>query len=484
MKILFVSAEVNPFAKTGGLADVAGSLPKELSLLGHDIRVLMPRYGSIDIKSKYVADFPVVMGTRNETCIIKETSIYDTENKAIPVYFIQNHHYFNRSGIYCYNDDAERFILLCKTALEMLPAIGFKPDIIHCNDWHTGPICLMLNEKYRKFDFYKDIATIFTVHNLEYQGNFDAGVTEYLGLEEGYFTSEKAEFYGMFSFMKCGLVYADIINTVSKQYAKEILTSAYGERMEGILTKRKNELFGIVNGISYDEFNPAKDKSLYVNFESNCIQGKIENKRAFQNHYGLPQRNTPLMGIVTRLSGQKGLELVLGSIEGLIETENVQLVVLGLGDEYYHKAFSALQKKYPDNIKVFLEFNPDLAKKIYAACDIFLMPSRFEPCGLGQLISLRYGTIPVVRATGGLAETIIDYDAHNGTGNGFSFDEFSVRACRNCIERAIQLYNHKPNEWNELVLRALKSDFSWKNPARAYLELYIHAIERKNKEVI
>ncbi|HEY5583924.1 MAG TPA: glycogen synthase [Ruminiclostridium sp.] len=483
LKVLFVSAEVEPFAKTGGLADVAGSLPKELSILGHDVRVVMPRYGIIDVDAKYVADFPVQMGDRIETCIVKESSIFDANNKAVPVYFIENHHYFNRQGIYCFNDDAQRFILLCKAALDMLPCIDFKPDIIHCNDWHTGPICLMLKEKYSKKDFYKDIATVYTVHNLEYQGNFGAEVTKYLNFEEGYFASAKTEFYGMFSFMKCGLVYSDIINTVSKQYAGEILTPAYGEKMEGVLDNRKNDLFGIVNGISYDEFDPSKDKSLYVNFDKSCAELKKSNKLALQNEFNLSKSDAPLMGIVTRLTGQKGLELLFGCVEDFIKKENVQLVVLGLGDEYYHNAFSALQKKYPNNVVAFFEFNSNLAKKIYSACDFFLMPSRFEPCGLGQIISLRYGTIPVVRATGGLAETIIDYDENNLEGNGFSFKEFSVNGFRLALERAIDVYKNKPGIWKELVLRALDSDFSWKKPSREYLKLYELAVERKNKGV-
>ncbi|PYG86836.1 starch synthase [Ruminiclostridium sufflavum DSM 19573] len=484
LKVLFVSAEVDPFAKTGGLADVAGSLPKELSVLGHDVRIVMPRYGVISTNAKYVADIPVEIGHRTETCVIKESNIFDEDNREVPIYFIENHNYFNRKGIYCYFDDAQRFILLCKAALEMLPAIGFKPDIIHCNDWHTGPICLLLKEKYQMNDFYKDISTIYTVHNLEYQGNFSADVTRYLNLKEGYFVPEKAEFYGMFSFMKCGLVYSDIISTVSKKYAEEILTEEYGEKMEGVLNSRKEDLFGIVNGISYEEFNPGKDKCLFANFDKGNAELKKLNKQAIQDELNLHRSQAPLMGIVTRLTGQKGLELLLGCIDDLIIKENVQLIVLGLGDECYHNAFSELQKKYPLNVAAFFEFNAALAKKIYAACDMFLMPSRFEPCGLGQIISLRYGTIPVVRATGGLAETIIDYDENNSEGNGFSFDEFSVSEFDKTIQRAVNVYKNKPEIWQKLILRALNSDFSWKKPTKAYLELYESAVERKNKGVL
>ncbi len=482
LKILFVSAEVDPFAKTGGLADVAGSLPKELSLLGHDVRVAMPRYGFIKLDTNYVTDFPVEMDNRKETCVLKEGSLFDLNKKPIPVYFIENHHYFNREGIYCYHDDAQRFILLCKAALEMLQYIDFKPDVIHCNDWHTGPVCLLLKEKYCKQDLYKDIATVYTVHNLEYQGNFGSEVIPFLNVADGFFTSEKAEFYGMFSFMKCGLVYADIINTVSRQYAEEILTSAYGERMEGVLIHRKSDLFGIVNGISYEEFDPENDKCLSVNYNKDNFDLKKANKTALQKELRLKEKDAPLMGIVTRLTGQKGLELLIGCIEELIEKEDVQLAVLGLGDDYYYKAFSNLKNKYPNNVAAVFEFNANLAKRIYSSCDMFLMPSRFEPCGLGQIISLRYGTIPVVRATGGLAETIIDYDENNQEGNGFKFDEFSVTACKKAIIRAIRLYKEQPAVWNELIRRALTSDFSWKKPGTAYLKLYELAAERKTKD--
>ncbi|WP_024834090.1 glycogen synthase [Ruminiclostridium josui] len=481
LKVLFVSAEVDPFAKTGGLADVAGSLPKELTLLGQDVRVFMPRYKSIDTELAYVTDFPVDMGDRKETCVIKEGSIHVPESKEVKVYFLENYHYYYRDGIYCYQDDAQRFIMLCKAALEMLPYIDFKPDIIHCNDWHTGPLCLLLKEKYAKQDFYKDIATVYTIHNLEYQGNFSADTCAFMNVEENFFTYEKAEFYGMFSFMKCGLVYSDKINTVSKQYAKEILTTAYGEKMEGILINRKKDLYGIVNGISYEEFDPGKNEDVYTAFDSKCPWNKKENKRKFQKEFGLAKSDAPLLAIVTRLTHQKGLELILGCIDKFINENDIQLAVLGIGDEYYHNSFKELEKKYPDNVAVFLEFNHKLAKKIYASADMFLMPSRFEPCGLGQIISFRYGTIPVVRATGGLAETVIDYDVDRKNGNGFSFTEFNEKEFENTLDRAIQIYCKNSKEWENLVIRALKSDFSWKKPCTKYLDLYKIAIEDKNR---
>jgi starch synthase len=477
-----VSAEVSPYAKTGGLADVAGSLPKELSLLGHDVRILMPKYGFIEEAVKYVTDFPVLLGDRKETCIIKQGELDNGNDKSIPVYFIENHNYYNRPGIYCYHDDGERFILLCKTALEMLPNIGFKPDIIHCNDWHTGPVCLLLKEKYCKQDFYKDISTVYTVHNLEYQGNFGEDINRFLNLDTDFFTAEKAEFYGTFSFMKCGLVFADIINTVSKKYAEEILTPAYGEKLEGVLNNRKDDLFGIVNGISYEEFNPGTNKALYANFDLGSIELKQLNKKALREEFSLNDSEGPLMGVICRLSGQKGLELLLGAIDEFILNYDAQLIVLGLGDEFYHNAFKNLQKKYPGNVAARFVFDRDLAQRIYAGCDLFLMPSRFEPCGLGQLISLRYGTIPVVRSVGGLAETITDIDEDKTNGNGFCFNEFTVKAFKNAAERAIIKYAAKTDEWKGLVIKALESDYSWKKPCQKYLELYDLALKRKNEQ--
>jgi starch synthase len=480
LKILFISAEVSPFAKTGGLADVAGSLPKILKEMGHDVRISMPRYKEINTHMTYTADFPVLMSNRVETCIIRtgEMKADNPKVDGIPVYFMDNHHYYDRNGIYCHMDDGERFIFMCKAALEMLPKIGFKPDIIHCNDWHTGPLCLMLKEKYNKDEFYKDISTIYTIHNLEYQGNFYKELVNFLNMDYDVFTSQKAEFYGMFSFMKCGLIYSDIINTVSTQYAKEILTSKYGEKMEGILNDRKNDLYGIVNGISYVEFNPEMDNALVHKFSYKNPEGKKINKEALQRELGLPVKDVPLMGIVSRLSGQKALEHITDQAD-IILKEDVQLVVLGLGDPWYIEGFTKMCEEYPKKVVAKFEFNAELAQRIYASSDIFLMPSRFEPCGLGQIISLRYGTVPVVRATGGLAETIIDYDKDNENGNGFSYEEFDRKEFVKTLKRALLLYKTKPDVWKKLVVRGLKSDFSWNMPASKYLSLYKKAIANK-----
>lgn len=481
MKVLFIAAEASPYAKTGGLGDVAGTLPKELVKLGHDVRLVIPKYKSIKGDFEYVTDFPVQIDNFVETCVVRKAEIKTERrknSKALPVYFIDSYRYFDREGIYGHFDDAERFVFFCKAALNMLPKIGFKPDIIHCNDWHTGPICLLLNEKYKNDEFYKKVSTIFTIHNLEYQGSFSNYVVNLLNVGYEVFTPEKCEFYGMFNFMKAGLGYSDIISTVSSVYAKEIQTQEYGERLEGLLSTRSENLYGILNGISYEEFNPETDKEIAKNFGIANFKDKKENKTALQQKMGLPLGDIPLVGLISRLSGQKGLNLVIEKIDEMM-ARNIQFVLLGTGDDYYQNQFRHIAERYKDKVAVHIGFDPQLAKQIYAGSDMFLMPSRFEPCGLGQIISLRYGTVPIVRATGGLAETIIDYSENKDTGNGFSFRNFSSNEMLDAIDRALTIYNEKPEEWEKLIVRALQSDFSWNRSAKMYEELYYKAIEAK-----
>ncbi len=481
LKILFVSAEVSPFAKTGGLADVAGSLPKALAGLGHDVRVVMPKYKQIKANMQYAADFPVQVGDSNETCIIRKTELpYNVGNRkqSLAVYFTDSYRYFDRDGIYGHFDDAERFIFFCRAVLNMLPVIGFKPDIIHCNDWHTGPICLLLKEEYMHGEFYKKISTVYTIHNLEYQGNFPGTVFDLLGRGYDIFTPDKSEFYGAFSFMKSGLVYADMISTVSRVYAEEIQTQQYGERLEGLLAKRSDSLYGILNGISYEEFNPETDKNIVKNYNANSFSDKKENKYELQREMGFEVGDVPVIGLISRLSGQKGLNLIIDKIDQIMD-RNIQFVLLGTGDEYYQDNFRRIENQYKGRFAANIGFNSALAQKIYAGCDMFLMPSRFEPCGLGQIISLRYGTIPVVRATGGLAETIEDYDADNENGNGFSFNNFSANEMMDAIDRAIRLYDSNHDQWNNMIVRAMNMDFSWDRSAKKYVELYNTAIKKR-----
>ena len=481
LKILFVSAEVSPFAKTGGLADVAGSLPKALSFAGNDVRVVMPRYKSIKSAMNYVADFSIRMDNIKETCIVRNTEMeYKSGDsvKSLPVYFIDSYHYFDREGIYCHSDDGDRFIFFCKAVLEMLPKINFQPDLIHCNDWHTGPICMLLEEYYRKQSFYANISTVYTIHNLEYQGNFSPEVARLFNLGYDFFNPDKTEFYGQFSFMKAGIVYSDIVNTVSEMYAKEIQTPQYGEKMEGLLSKRAHDLFGIVNGISYEQFDPETDQWIVRNYNAASYKDKKENKQAIQKEMGLPLKDVPVIGLISRLSGQKGLNLIIEQIDNIMK-HDAQFVLLGTGDEYYENEFKNIENRYPDKVAVYAGFNATLAQRIYAGADMFLMPSRFEPCGLGQIISLRYGTIPVVRATGGLADTVIDYDYDKVNGNGFSFKEFSSEEMLKTVERALKLYNEEPEAWDKLVVKALQMDYSWNVPAQKYMDLYYLAIGKR-----
>ncbi len=483
LNILFVSAEMSPFAKTGGLADVAGSLPKALAELGHDVRVVMPKYRSIKGEFEYVTDYSVRLDQSVETCIIRMTEVpykVNGRKKGLKVYFTDSYRLFDRDGIYGHFDDAERFVFFCKAALNMLPKIGFKPDVIHCNDWHTGPLCLLLKEQYCYDKAYEGISTLYTIHNLEYQGHFSSHIISLLNCSYDVFNPDKTEFYGMFNFMKTGLVYADAISTVSQVYAQEIKTQQYGERLEGLLQKRSDDLFGILNGLDYDEFNPETDTIIEKKYGLKNIEDKKLNKTALQKEMGLPCRDVPVFGIVSRLSGQKGLNLIIDRIDEMM-SKDIQFVLLGTGDDYYHDQFRRIVERYPDKVAAHLGYHQSLAQKIYAGSDLFLMPSRFEPCGLGQLISLRYGTIPVVRATGGLAETIIDYNADKEHGNGFSFRNFSADEMIDAINRAINVYTEYPEEWNKLVIRGMESDFSWKASAVKYEELYNHTInKRKN----
>lgn len=484
LKILLVSAEVVPFAKTGGLADVAGSLPKALAFIGNDnagndVRVVLPRYQQIEGAS-YLTDFPVPFKNRFETAIIRESSIeahYQGEKKSVPVYLVDNYHYFYRDRIYMYDDEAERFAFFCRAVLEMLPRLNWQPDVIHCNDWQSGPIPLFLKTHYRQNQFYNRISTVFTIHNLRYQGNYPKDVLRVLDLGDEFFHPERLEFFGSVSFMKAGILYADVINTVSRTYAGEIQRPELGERMDGLLRKRSGDLFGIINGINYHEFNPRTDPRIHRNYDQYSVANKKENKFALQKDMGLPVRDVPLIGLISRLVDQKGLDLISEVIDEIMSGE-IQFVVLGSGDHYYEKMFESIKSRYPEKTGLYIGFNAILAQRIYAGADLFLMPSRFEPCGLGQLISLRYGTIPIVRLTGGLADTVNDYNPVSGSGNGFGFSEYSGRELLRAVRRALQLYREQPEQWQRLVRNAMEQDFSWARSGVEYLQLYQEAMSR------
>ncbi|KJR96066.1 MAG: glycogen synthase [Peptococcaceae bacterium BRH_c4a] len=485
LKILLLSAEVVPFAKTGGLADVAGSLPKALATvgndnMGNDVRVAMPHYKGVE-GGKYLVDFPVHFGNRVESAIIREASIeaqYNGEHKTVPVYMVDNHHYFYRDGMYMFPDEAERFAFFCRAVLEMLPRLNWQPDVIHCNDWQSGPVPFFLKNIYCKDPFYGKISTVFTIHNLQYQGNYPKDTLGVLGVGEEYFIPERLEFFGTVSFMKMGIVYADIINTVSRTYASEIQRPDLGERMDGLLRKRSHDLYGIVNGINYHEFNPRTDHRIHRNYDRDSIENKKENKYALQKEIGLPAKDVPTVGLVSRLVDQKGFDLISEIADELMRLD-IQIVLLGTGDPFYEKMFSQLKDKYPQKVAAHIGYNTILAQRIYAGADMFLMPSRFEPCGLGQLIAMRYGTIPIVRATGGLADTVHDYNPVTGSGNGFVFSEYNGRALYHAIARALKVYRDDPGQWTRLVKNAMDLDFSWAKSGVEYLQLFQEAISRR-----
>ncbi|MEW6522816.1 MAG: glycogen synthase GlgA [Bacillota bacterium] len=477
LRILMVAAEVAPFAKTGGLADVAGSLPKALAMLGNDVRIVMPRYRDIVQDMDTVADFPVSVGPRRETAILRRAHIearLNSDTRRVPVYFVDNYQLFDREGIYAHWDDAERYAFFCRAVLEMLPVMDFRPDVIHCNDWQTGPVPFMLKTLYQTQPFYRRISTVFTIHNLRYQGNFPRPVLQLLGAGDEFFRPEELEFYGEVSFMKAGLLYADALNTVSRRYAEEIQTPEYGERMEGILRKRRDDLYGIINGINYHEFDPRNDPRIYANYGPDRVHEKKDNKYGLQRELGLPVKDVPLFGIISRLVDQKGLDLVAQVVPGLV-AQGAQLVLLGSGEPHYEELFSRFGREFPEHVRAHIGFNGVLAQKIYAGADMFLMPSRFEPCGLGQLISLRYGTIPIVRETGGLADTIANYEPGTGAGNGFSFRPYTADALMEAIHEALKAYR-VPATWRRLVLRAMEADFSWNRSAAEYMDLYDKAL--------
>lgn len=486
LKILLVSSEVDPFAKTGGLADVTGSLPKALARLGHDVRIIMPRYKQIK-ETEYMADMPVEMDGHLETAIIKTSLLPVRGPEAdirVPVYFVDNYKFFYRDGLYGHIDDGARFNFFTKAVLSALPKIGFQPDVIHCNDWQSALLPLFLKTKYEDEPFYRDTATVFTIHNLQYQGKFPKDILVTLNLpEKKFFTSDQLEYWGQVNYMKAGILYADLINTVSDKYSLEIQTAELGEGLDGLLRKRAQDLYGILNGIDYNNFNPETDNRIHKNFSLATLENKKNNKYALQKEMGLPQKDVPLISMISRLASQKGLDLVANVIDDLLQTD-VQFVLLGSGDDKYQQFFSELKIRYRDKAAIHIGFDSDLAQRIYAASDIFLMPSRFEPCGLSQLISMRYGTVPVVHATGGLEDTVIDYHENNRRGNGFSFDHYSAVELWKTIQRAVGLYNAYPDQWKEVVSNAMKADFSWNKSAEKYLSLYSAAISKRQKEAL
>ncbi len=474
-KILFAASEGVPFIKTGGLADVVGSLPKCIDKQYFDVRVIIPRYVCMKQewkdKMQYVKHFYMDFDWKNVY-----VGLLEAEVEGVHYYFIDNEYYFNGSKVYCDDQkwEIERYAFFSKAVLSALPVLGFRPDVIHCHDWQTGLIPVYLKERFQEGDFYRGIKSVITIHNLKFQGKWDTktvrGIT---GLPEFYFTPDKLEAYKDANLLKGGIVYADAVTTVSSTYAEEIKTPFYGEGLDGLLRARQRDLRGIVNGIDYAEFNPETDPYIVKQYNAvNFRKEKVKNKRALQQELGLCQDDRKMMiGVVSRLTDQKGFDLIAYVMDELCR-DDIQLVVLGTGEERYENMFRHFDWKYGDKVSANIYYSDGLSHKIYASCDAFLMPSLFEPCGLSQLMALRYGTIPIVRETGGLKDTVQAYNEYEGTGTGFSFTNYNAHEMLNSIRYAEQVYYDRKREWNKMVDRAMAADFSWHVSARKYQEMY------------
>jgi len=473
MKVLFAASECVPFVKTGGLADVVGALPKEIKRAGVDVRVILPLYRDIprELRAQMAHRryFYVNLGWRRQYCGIEEL-----QYAGITFYFVDNEFYFGRPYVYGLGgDEAERFAFFCRAVLETLPHVDFFPDVLHCHDWQTGLIPILLEAQYRALPLYQNIRTMFTIHNLQYQGQFPiAYVEDLLGLGDWAYTSDKLEFYGNCNYLKGGLTYAGEITTVSPSYAREIQTPYYGEKLDGLLRARAPFLSGVLNGIDTEEYDPLSDPNIPATYDAKNKTGKRKCKRALQQQLGLEQRDdVPLIGMVSRLSGQKGFDLVERVLPDIM-AEDIQLVVLGKGDEKYADLLGWAQWKFQGRLAARIEMNHALAHQIYAGADMFLMPSLFEPCGLSQLISLRYGTLPIVRETGGLRDTVQSYNEFTGEGNGFSFANYNAHDMLAVIRRAIAYYREDKPVWKKLMARAMSGEYGWDQSAGKYVELY------------
>jgi len=483
MKILFVASEVAPFSKTGGLADVAGSLPKALVGKGLDCRVVTPLYGptadpkfgsvSIDeAKLKFIKYIYVPVSWRNEYC-----GIYEAEHNGVTHYFFDNKRYFFRDTLYNEYENAERFAFFSRAVLEIIPHIGFVPDIIHCNDWQTALTPLYLSLFYDKMGPYQNIKTVFTIHNIEYQGPFDLFILgDVFGIDQGHEGAVRHK--DQINLMKGGINAADRVTTVSQTYSREILTPKYSHGLDPVLNEQAQKLSGIINGIDWDANDPATDNAIFRSFSSDDISGKAENKRGLQALLGLSEDpGAPLIGMVSRLVEAKGFDLVKKVIPGLLEERDMQLVLLGTGIEEYEEFFKQLAADYPKKAAVELKFSPSMASKIYAGSDLFLMPSKSEPCGLAQMLALRYGSIPIVHKIGGLKDTVTDVSEPGG--NGFTFESPDAKAMKSAIKRALDAMGDKKS-WRRLVNRAMECDNSWNNSADKYInELYEGLLETK-----
>ena len=474
-KVLFVSSEAVPYVKTGGLADVVGSLPKYFNREEYDVRVIIPKYACMDSaflpKLKFLCHFYVNLNWRRQY-----VGIFESEYHGVHYYFVDNEFYF--AGASPYNniyEDVEKFAYFSKAVLACLPYIDFSPDIVHCNDWQTGLVPVFLHTAFGDDNFYAGIRTVFTIHNLQFQGRWRIReVMDITGLPEHIFNASELESYGEANYLKGGVVYADYVTTVSPTYAREITTVEGGEGLSGLMNARKDRLVGILNGIDYEEYNPQTDPYISVNYtKKNAIVSKQRNKAQLQQELNLPVREDVfLIGIVSRMTSQKGFDLIGYALDELLADLDIQLVVLGSGESQYENMFHHYQNKYPDKMSVFIGFSEDRSHKVYASCDALLMPSMFEPCGLAQMISMRYGTLPIVRETGGLKDTVEPYNEYENTGSGFSFANYNAHEMMDIVRYAYSVYRDHKQAWRELIYRAMDRNFSWNTSAHAYEQLY------------
>jgi len=475
LKLLMVASEGAPFAKTGGLADVVGSLPPALHALGHDVRLVMPWYRSVrQVTGNLRASrrkLTVPMGGR-----VYQIGYRTTESQGVPVYFIDQVEFYDRPGLYGehgtdYPDNAERFGLLSRASLELARALDFAPDVIHAHDWQAGLVPVYLNQHLWRDPFFAGTGSLFSIHNLGYQGVFPLATRNVLGLDESLATPDGLEYYGQLSLLKGGIRFADQINTVSPTYCREIQTPEYGLGLDGLLRSRTDCLHGLLNGLDGKLWSPAFDHALTRTYTPQRPSGKKACKRALQEELGLQvSPTTPLAAMVTRLDSQKGIELILESWDRLM-SRDLQLVVLGTGNPDFERCLADAASYYPGQASVLLRFDDALSRRIYAGSDLFLMPSRYEPCGLGQLIALRYGSVPLVHETGGLADTIVDPQTSRKRANGFVFHEYRHGSLLEGLDRVLAAYAH-PESWARLMRQGMSQDFSWPRAAEQYVDLY------------
>ncbi|MGN0993552.1 MAG: glycogen synthase GlgA [Butyricicoccus sp.] len=472
MNIVYVSSEVAPFIKTGGLGDVAGSLPAAFAAAGHQVAVFCPLYSAIrsDWRKKmtFLKSTYVQLGWRNQYC-----GIFLCEQNGVSYYFLDNEYYFARGQIYGEYDDAERFAFFSKAVLDVLPVLEIKPDVINCNDWQTALIPVYYNLLYRSQADYSNIKTVFTIHNIAFQGRFGRDILEYVfGIDDSHFRSGFMAMDGDVNLMKSAIVASDAVTTVSPTYAEEIQTPYYGHGLDSILRSNSYKLHGIINGIDMDAFDPSKNTCLFAPYSPADLSGKKTGKMELLKMCGLEgTENTAVIGMIGRLTDQKGLDLVEAVLDDLLQ-DDVRLIVLGKGDWRFEQMFVNAKRRYPDKISVSIMFSEDFANKIYAGADMFLMPSKTEPCGLAQMIALRFGTIPIVRETGGLRDTVTAFVDYLGTGNGFTFHSYNAHDMLHVIREACEVYHFNPDAWNKLMIRGMESDFSWKTSAEKYVEVY------------